>query len=538
MLETLPAGARLGRYELIRRFASGGMAEVYLARAVGISGFEKIVALKRILPQYAQRENFVRMFLDEARLTAAIQHNNVAQVYDVGECDDGLFFAMEYVHGADLRTVFRTVWRRKDVMPLADALTVVIDAAAGLHAAHERTSSEGEPLGIIHRDVTPSNILVSFDGCVKLIDFGIAKAERRSSETETGRVKGKLGYMSPEQCRGRPLDRRSDVFSLGIVLFEATTGTRLFAGDSHYSVLRQIVDKDAPRPSSRRREYPPALEAIVMRALARNPADRYPSALAMQIDLEEMARAGGIAISSAHLGAWMCELLPERAAEPLVADTRIEVVVIGRPPLGPGESEVPALGTGPLPSAERGPEGESGPGVALAPSTSIEPPPLASAMALASTRARPAEQLAVLPRQRRTVATAVGLGVAVVVVAIALLILARADPPSLAGPPAPQQTTAPLAVPAPSPQAGAIESPATAIVEPAAGHRRPDHPSAKSERRSAKSARRGPKSARGGSPSEGSRQAPPVPAAAALERSTDRPTEPIRWNPESALPPM
>jgi predicted Ser/Thr protein kinase len=514
------------------------MAEVYLARAVGISGFEKIVALKRILPQYAQRENFVRMFLGEARLTAAIQHNNVAQVYDVGECDDGLFFAMEYVHGADLRTVFRALWRRKDVMPLADALTVVIDAAAGLHAAHERTSSEGEPLGIIHRDVTPSNILVSFDGCVKLIDFGIAKAERRSSETETGKVKGKLGYMSPEQCRGRPLDRRSDVFSLGIVLFEATTGTRLFAGDSHYSVLRQIVDKEAPRPSSRRPDYPPALEAIVMRALARNPADRYPSALAMQIDLEELACASGIAISSAHLGAWMCELLPERAAEPLVADTRIEVV-IGRPPPGPGEPEVPALGTGPIPSAERGPDGEPGPGDALAPSTSIDPPPLANVTALASTRAGPAEQLAVLPRQRRTVATAFGLAGAIVVVAVALLIRVHADPLSHAGPSAPRQTPAPLAVPSPSlPPGGAIAAPATIIAAPDAGHRRPDHPRATSERRSAKSARRGPKSARSSSTSDGSRPAPPVPAAAALEPATDRPTEPIRWNPESALPPM
>ncbi|MBE7448908.1 MAG: serine/threonine protein kinase [Kofleriaceae bacterium] len=418
-LEMLPAGTRLGRYELIRRLATGGMAELYLARAGGISGFEKLVALKRILPQYAQHEDFVRMFLDEARLTATIQHANVAQVYDIGQCDDGLFFTMEFVHGADLRTVLHALARRGQAMPLADALTIAIGAAAGLHAAHERCAADGAPLGIIHRDVTPSNVLVSFEGCVKLIDFGIAKAERRTTETRAGTLKGKIAYMSPEQCLGEPLDRRSDVFSLGIVLFEASTGTRLFRTDNEFAALRQIVDEDAPSPASRRPGYPPGLEAIVMRALRRDRAERYPTALALQLDLEELARREGLAVSTAHLAAFMRVLLPERAAEPHLPPPLAALgdglerrrlplpppVVVGS---GTGETDaLPDLADELEPSISIAVASASPAADHAAPSADSA---VSSASALSAVSAVSAE-LALLRRQRRShLAVALGLG--------------------------------------------------------------------------------------------------------------------------------
>ncbi len=458
-LEMLPAGTRLGRYELIRRLATGGMAELYLARAGGISGFEKLVALKRILPQYAQHEDFVRMFLDEARLTATIQHANVAQVYDIGQCDDGLFFTMEFVHGADLRTVLHALARRGQAMPLADALTIAIGAAAGLHAAHERCAADGVPLGIIHRDVTPSNVLVSFEGCVKLIDFGIAKAERRTTETRAGTLKGKIAYMSPEQCLGEPLDRRSDVFSLGIVLFEASTGTRLFRTDNEFAALRQIVDEDAPSPASRRPGYPPGLEAIVMRALRRDRAERYPTALALQLDLEELARREGLAVSTAHLAAFMRVLLPERAAEPHLPPPLAPLgdglerrglplpppVVVGS---GTGETDaLPDLADELEPSISIAVASASPAADHAAPSADSA---VSSASALSAVSAVSAE-LALLRRQRRShLAVALGLGMvtsAMVAIAVALF-MARSPAVAPPGAPAPAASAAPAIEPA------------------------------------------------------------------------------------------
>jgi serine/threonine protein kinase len=310
----LAAGTRLGRYELIRRLAVGGMAELYLARATGIAGFEKLVALKRILPQYAESADFVSMFLDEARLAATIQHPNVAQVYDIGQSDDGLYFTMEYIHGEDVRGILAASARRQGGLPLEHAIALATGAAAGLHAAHELTASDGTPLGLVHRDVSPSNVLVSYTGGVKIIDFGIAKAARRQTETRVGTLKGKVSYMSPEQCMGGSIDCRSDVFALGILLWEMTVGRRLFDAESEYMLLRQIVDEDAPRPSSVKRGYPSALETIVMGALRRNRDERYGSAQELQLELEEFARRRGLGVSTVGLSRFVRELFPQRAA--------------------------------------------------------------------------------------------------------------------------------------------------------------------------------------------------------------------------------
>jgi len=333
----LAPGTRVGRYELVRRLAVGGMAELYLARQPGIGGFQKLVALKRILPQFARSSDFVAMFLDEARLAATIQHANVAQVYDLGRDEHGLYFTMEYVHGEDVRAIVNAAIRRDGELPLAVALAIAANAAAGLHAAHELTDEHGTLVGLVHRDVSPSNVLVSYGGCVKLIDFGVAKAAGRQQETRAGTLKGKIAYMSPEQCAGKGVDRRSDVFALGVILFEMTTGTRLFTSDGgDYALIKKVVEEDAPLPSSRRDGYPLELEGIVMRALRRDPAERYPSAQALQLDLERFARRAGLSTSMTELGAFVRALFPGRVAEP-AGVARVVRMATGTPHVEPSQ---------------------------------------------------------------------------------------------------------------------------------------------------------------------------------------------------------
>ncbi|MDB4968758.1 MAG: Protein kinase [Myxococcales bacterium] len=311
---------RLGRYEILRPLARGGMAELFLARATGIQGFEKLVVVKRILPALSRDAEYVEMFLDEARLAAGLHHSNIVQVYDIGEADGTPFFAMEYLHGEDVRAILQAALVARQRPPLEHALSVAIGVAAGLHYAHELRDGEGKPLGIVHRDVSPHNVAVTFDGGVKLLDFGVAKTRRRQSATRHGTLKGKLGYMSPEQCRGDELDRRSDVFAVAILLWELVTGRRLFGGRSDFGVMKSIVEIDAPRPSVLWRDCPPALEALVMRGLRREREGRFSTAEELQLALEAFARAERLAVSGVGLGHWVKELFGERAVRPPEVD--------------------------------------------------------------------------------------------------------------------------------------------------------------------------------------------------------------------------
>ena len=309
-------GTQIGRYELIRPLAIGGMAQIYLARATGIEGFEKLVVLKRILPHLASDSQFVSMFLDEARLAATLQHPNIAQVYDIG-CEAGeYYFVMEFVDGKDVGRIRKAAYIRDIPIKLEHALTIVMGTAAGLHAAHEKRAPDGTPLNIVHRDVTPSNIVVTYDGCVKLIDFGIAKAARRETQTKTGVRKGKTSHMSPEQCLGEKLDRRSDIFTLGILLFELTTASRLFKTDSEFKTMQMIVRGEVTRPSERVDNYPKQLEAIIMRALERDPDDRYQTAQAMYVDLDDFVQQSKLHLSQYKLAEFVSKLLPQRPPEP------------------------------------------------------------------------------------------------------------------------------------------------------------------------------------------------------------------------------
>ncbi|MBV1857559.1 MAG: protein kinase [Nannocystaceae bacterium] len=297
--------SRIGRYELLRRLGAGGMAEVHLARASGFEGFEKLLVLKRILPHLAADGHFVQMFLAEARLAALLQHPNIVQVFDLGKDGTDFFFTMELVYGENAYAISRAARKRREELPIEHAISIIIGAAAGLHYAHERVGMDGKPLGIVHRDVSPTNLMVTYDGCPKVADFGIAKVTNRTDVTQAGIRKGKVPYMSPEQCKAARVDRRSDVFALGICLYELSTGSRLFDGDNEFGVMNRIVTGDIPLPSSRRANYPKPLERILMRALSTDINKRYATCLDMQHELEAYVRETKLDASASSLARWM-----------------------------------------------------------------------------------------------------------------------------------------------------------------------------------------------------------------------------------------
>lgn len=297
-----------GRYELLGRLAVGGMAELYLARALDGLHRGEVVVLKRILPHLGEDPEFVRMFQDEAHLAATLDHPNIVHVYDIGRHGEDYFFTMEYVHGENLRAILREAQRKKGSIHLDHVLTIGDGVCAALHYAHERVDAQGNPLRIVHRDVSPTNVLVASDGSVKLVDFGIAKAAAGTHITQAGMLKGKASYMSPEQCRAEPVDRRSDVFALGILLYETTTLTRLFKGENELAILHQVLTTEIEPPSVRRPGYPPALERVVLKSLQRDPSARHQTALELRQDLQGVAHQLGLRPSNESLGRFMAEL--------------------------------------------------------------------------------------------------------------------------------------------------------------------------------------------------------------------------------------
>jgi serine/threonine protein kinase len=312
---------RFGPYELLDRVAIGGMAEVFKAKRAGVEGFEKVVALKRILPHLSDNKEFLDMFVDEAKMVAGLAHPNIAQIFDLGRIDTSYYIAMEYVHGRDLRTIMRRARQKGLRMPRDLSLRVVSHVCAALEYAHRKKDERGRPMEIVHRDVSPQNILLSFEGDVKLVDFGIAKAATKASNTDRGALRGKLLYMSPEQAWGRPIDRRSDVFSLGIVLYEMVTETKPFIGaGSELSILelvRQCVITPAREINPR---VPEALDRVIMKALARDPAERYQDAGQMQRGLDRFLRERP-PVSARDLARFL-ELLFDRSEREESADAR------------------------------------------------------------------------------------------------------------------------------------------------------------------------------------------------------------------------
>ena len=288
------------------------MAEIFLARGESVAGVERYCVLKRILRDRATDVHFVRMFLDEARLASQLQHANIAQVYDIGKLGDSYFFTMEYVHGETVRALLHRAQGLRRKLPINCVLTIAAGTAAGLHHAHARLGFDGRALGIVHRDVSPSNLMVSYEGGVKVVDFGVAKAADRTQETKSGTVKGKISYLSPEQCRGKWVDRRSDLFSLGICFWEMLTTERLFKRASDFENMNAIVTEITPPPSSRRPDVPPEVDELVLRLLAKSPDDRFQTADELVDALEGVAARTSTVLSASVLGRFVRELFGQR----------------------------------------------------------------------------------------------------------------------------------------------------------------------------------------------------------------------------------
>src|SRR5689334_4755220 len=281
------------------------MAEVFRAKAFGVEGFERLVAVKRILSNIAEDKEFIRMFIEEAKLAVQLNHANIAQIFDLGVVDGSYYIALEHVHGRDLRAMFDRCRRLGEPMPVSQACFIVMKVCEGLDYAHNKRDQAGRELHLVHRDVSPQNVLISFEGEVKIIDFGIAKAAGKGSKTQAGILKGKFGYMSPEQVRGLPVDRRSDVFSCGIVLYELLTGERLFVGESDFSTLEKVRNVEILPPSTYNRKIPDELERIVLKALAKDVEDRYQNAIDLHDELQAFVYTAGEFYSRKDLAGWM-----------------------------------------------------------------------------------------------------------------------------------------------------------------------------------------------------------------------------------------
>jgi hypothetical protein len=296
-----------GRYVLLERVATGGMAEVFRAKRKGVEGFEKVVAVKRILPHLSSNKDFVDMFIAEAKMVASLSHPNIVQIFDLGKIDDSYYIAMEFVEGRDLRSILSRARNRGTLLGVELSALIAARVCAAMEYAHRHRDSDGKELRIVHRDVSPQNILVSNEGEVKLTDFGIAKAATKASHTDSGSLRGKLLYMSPEQAWGRPLDKRTDLFSLGAVFFEALTGHLLFSGNSEMSILERVREARFLPPSSLNPAVPIELEVVVTRALKKDPDERYQDASEMLLDLDSFLRRR-TAVGSAEIARFVGRL--------------------------------------------------------------------------------------------------------------------------------------------------------------------------------------------------------------------------------------
>lgn len=314
---------RLGRYELVRKIAAGGMAEIFLARQWGNGGFFRDVVVKRLFRHLGENEKQARMFQDEGRLLAELSHPNIPQVYDVGFADGYWYIAMEHVDGPTVADIWIQGVKNQQPMPIPVAIGIVLQTCEALHHAHERADRARRPLRIVHRDVTPQNIMLTRDGVAKLMDFGVAATTARR-DTDAGAVRGTFSYMAPEQIRARPLDKRADVFALGVILYELTTNTRLYRG-TDVQIMTQVVEHDAPTPSSRVPDYPADLEEIVMNTLQRDRGRRVPSSAHLAWRLEELALRNQILVGPRTVARYVTQVVP---AEPV----REEALGIVQPP--------------------------------------------------------------------------------------------------------------------------------------------------------------------------------------------------------------
>ncbi|MBN8228306.1 protein kinase [Corallococcus macrosporus] len=445
---TAPILQPYGQYVLVRKLAEGGMAEIFLAKLLGADGFERNVVLKRMLPTLSAIPDFVEMFRDEARLAAKLSHPHIVQIHELGFTDGCYYICMEYLAGEDFSTTLRLAGRRRQYVPLPVVLRVLIDAARGLHFAHTFTNEQGQPLHVVHRDVSPSNLYVTYQGQVKVLDFGIAKAESRLVQTRTGVVKGKYIYMAPEQAQGKEVDHRADVFSLGVSLYEAVTHVRPFSRENDLAVLNALLQGEFEKPRALRADLPEGLEAIILKAMAFKPEDRYATAEDFALALETFASdfQGGAAGAPAlgtflrqHFGE---ERVTEKTRIPTLATltaarpTDPEFAAIAPPVASPGTNTYGQQVSRPSATGMRAltSQNKSAPAQAPAPEVVASAPP-----------AKPAS--------RRWLAGVVG-GVGLVLAGAAFVVARPGGSATGSTPPAPvQQAAAPVTNAAPPPAA-------------------------------------------------------------------------------------
>jgi serine/threonine-protein kinase len=417
-----------GRYELLRKLATGGMGQIFLARPRGSPGLSRLLVIKRLLPHLATDRKFLHMFLDEAKIASRLDHPNIVRIHELGEVRGSHYLAMDYVAGEDLRTLEQYATVRGRPLPLGVCLRIVADAAAALGHAHQARDGKGRPLHLVHRDVSPPNILVGFDGVTKLIDFGVAKAAGRLQETATGFLKGKYPYMSPEQIDALDLDPRSDLFSLGVILWELATGKRLFKGQNELITARLVSDCSVPPPTRVGKDLPKDIDRLLLKALQRNRDQRYPDAAAFQSAIEDFASRQKLHASRSDVSSFLRELYPERIAAE--QDERHQDVLSG----ALDEERSGATLPGELttdPAGRRPDDGETTgePTLDIGPAGSAAPPDRqATETAFAARPARPRSRSG-----RRRVALAVGLAVllAGATAAVALYVQSHRPPATL-----------------------------------------------------------------------------------------------------------
>ena len=447
-----PNGIVLGRYVLHDEIAAGGMASVHIGRMRGPGGFSRTVAIKRLLPHFARDPEFVGMFLDEARLAARVRHPNVVGTLDVGAQGGELFLVMEYVHGLSLSALVKLSRKAQRPVPLGVAASVILDTLYGLEAAHEATTEMGQALEIVHRDVSPQNVLVGVDGTARVLDFGIAKAAMRMQETRDGHFKGKLAYMSPEQLGREPFDRRSDIYATSVVLWEMLTGERLFDFPSPAAIIHAIRTEDIEPPSRKRPDVPEALDAAVLRGLAKKPADRFLSALAMAGAVERAVPRA----TPREVAVWVEDIGHQMLAKRAARVANIESLPgdggdVGRAPpeldlagLAPGDVKQRAQAATLMLTEGAAPKVEP---TMVSPGASTPAVPTASPATLASPTS-PVEKAPEAPGRRSTAAVAAAIGL--LLLAVVGVFAWRASHPST------EPGDVPVSEPAPAPPSATV----------------------------------------------------------------------------------
>lgn len=326
------------RYRVVEKLESGGMAEVFRAESEGLQGFRKQVAIKRVLPHLSSKKKFIQMFLDEARLSAQLSHSNCVQVFDIGVGDNAFFIVMEFVDGANLKSVIDVLRKANREFPVECAVYIALEICKGLSYAHELTDPNGVPLHIVHRDISPPNVLITKFGEIKIVDFGLAKANSQLEKSEPGIIKGKFSYLSPEAAMGQEVDARTDVFAVGIMLWELLAGQRLFLGDTDFQTVKKVQAAQVPSISQINRHVPAELERIINKSLARDPTQRYGTARDLGLELSKFMFKFGVPVSTFDIARLVQGAMKERAKtrapqasiiDQLIAEALLEFTSLG-----------------------------------------------------------------------------------------------------------------------------------------------------------------------------------------------------------------